>query len=778
MEDMNEPTRLALRRELPSALAPLGLALVGLAISRLGSVDLAAPGALLLLTAPGLAAARLIWDDRAERLVFGAALGLALTVLLGLAMVWLPLPFNRGAIATLWLAATAALAVAAALWGRATPEGRPTRSADRRTWALVAVVGLAALALRLSGTVRPELMGDEAKVLLWATDLLQGRPDIILLHRKGPAEILLAALQYGLLGRLTAFAARLPFAWASSVGVVALALLAQGLFGRRAGLLAGLIAAVDGFLMGFGQVVQYPNLVLCLGVAAVAVTWQLIQRGAWRYAVAAAVLLAALALSHWDALWYAATIAWLLTHAAASGRLTWRRWGQSVLALASAALLVTVAFYAPYLASPSARAVGGYLADRLAGGEFIWRDNLGELLSYGLIYNAVYYAALVAAAALAGLVWSARRARLRHAWQRWVLPTGALLGLAAIVAVDPGHLGRGLGLWAALCLLAYVAGTDGEPAVKLGAVWLLLPLAGYLFAVKKPLLSVYNIVPGVALTAAWALDGLLTALRRPALTRAALAWLAVCYALSAGYSVLVFADVDREYVRTHPTARLGLFWSPFGEELPPNAGVGFAHRAGWEQIGQLYACGALEGTYWSNEEELITHWYTRGAIRCLSDPKYLFLADNVKDVEPRLPDLAAYRQVGRVEGGAVSGIAVWARQDVATAAPLTCAGPAATDAATSFAALTTPDLYTAQPRVDTLGSAQIAFNVPLGRHVALRGFSLAAPQADPGATAEAQVFFEVLTAGKPEANVSRATDARRRDLSAARPPAGLRPAQH
>jgi hypothetical protein len=749
METMREQIRNRLGRELPAALTTVALALAGALALRLDNVDLAAVGALLLLTAPGLAAARLICDDRATRLVYGLALGLAISVLLGLGMIWAPARFDQRTITTLWLGATVALAAAALLWECPALDSRAASGSGRATWIMLGVVAATALALRLVGTARSELMGDEAKVLLWATDLIQGRQDIILLHRKGPAEILVAALQYGLLGRMTAFAGRLPFAWASAVGAVALALLAQELFGWRAGLLAGLIASVDGFLLGFGRVIQYPNLVLCFGVVTVAATWRLVQRGGWRHAVAAAVLLAALALCHWDTLWYVATIVWLLTHAAASGLLAWRRWRRSALFMLGAALVVAVAFYVPYLASPTAGAVSGYLTDRLAGGEFIWRDNLGDLLSYSIIYNAVYYAAIVAAATLAGLWLSGQRSRLGRRWQRWALPAGALLGLAAIVAIDPGHLGRGLAMWAVLCYLAYVALSSGDLSGKLGTVWLLLPLAGYLFAVKKPLLSVYNIVPGVALTAALALDRLLAALRRPAVKRAALAALAVLYALSASYALLVFADVDREYIRTYPASRLGLFWSPYRQELPPNAGVGFAHRAGWEQIGQLYACGALEGAYWSNEEELITHWYTRGAIRCVSAPKYLFLADNVKDVEPNLPDLAAYRQIGRVQGGAASGITVWARQDVAVAAPLACAG-----SAPSFAALATPNLPTARPRVDVLGGAQVRMNVPLGGLVALRGFSLAAPQAEPGTTAVARVYIEVLTPGRPEANLS------------------------
>ena len=64
---------------------------------------------------------------------------------------------------------------------------------------------------------------------------------------------------------------------------------------------------------------------------------------------------------------------------------------------------------------------------------------------------------------------------------------------------------------------------------------------------------------------------------------------------------------------------------------PTNSFFGFPHSVGWKVIGDLYAQGVLNGDYFSNEEELITGWYTRGAYRCEYDPAYYFLASRPLD---------------------------------------------------------------------------------------------------------------------------------------------------
>jgi hypothetical protein len=59
---------------------------------------------------------------------------------------------------------------------------------------------------------------------------------------------------------------------------------------------------------------------------------------------------------------------------------------------------------------------------------------------------------------------------------------------------------------------------------------------------------------------------------------------------------------------------------------------GFQRRSGWKVIGSLVDSKEIQGTYGSNEEELITSWYVKGLKRDQVDPDYFFVATRPNDV--------------------------------------------------------------------------------------------------------------------------------------------------
>ena len=65
-----------------------------------------------------------------------------------------------------------------------------------------------------------------------------------------------------------------------------------------------------------------------------------------------------------------------------------------------------------------------------------------------------------------------------------------------------------------------------------------------------------------------------------------------------------------------------------GGRVPDRERFGFPYEAGWKAIGVLYADGVLDGTYDSNENQQITHWYSRGAWRCAAEPRYYVIAED------------------------------------------------------------------------------------------------------------------------------------------------------
>ncbi len=194
----------------------------------------------------------------------------------------------------------------------------------------------------------------------------------------------------------------------------------------------------------------------------------------------------------------------------------------------------------------------------------------------------------------------------------------------------------------------------GQRAV---VVWLAVPFIGYNFAVALPLTHVYTTVPawtllaGLAATQLWHLirskvserQTDLSTNTQPAAHSSPLISRKVpipticslfLIALFSGYHYTAYLRHDVEFWQDWPNSKLALFWSPYAE-LPSAGFFGFAHRAGWKNVGALYAQGLLSGDYGSNEEPDVTTWYTLGAPRaCDPQPEYYFIADDLVDPWP------------------------------------------------------------------------------------------------------------------------------------------------
>jgi hypothetical protein len=99
------------------------------------------------------------------------------------------------------------------------------------------------------------------------------------------------------------------------------------------------------------------------------------------------------------------------------------------------------------------------------------------------------------------------------------------------------------------------------------------------------------------------------------------------------HQYVVFIRHDPEYKRVYPEARLPGYWTPYGEVLPRGGYFGFPYRAGWNEVRGLYLDGTLSGDYDSNEEELITGWYTWGAVRCAEAPSNYLVSWRPQDEE-------------------------------------------------------------------------------------------------------------------------------------------------
>lgn len=551
------------------------------------------------------------------------------------------------------------------------PEGAPRPALPKRpTLASAVLLGLLLLGgwFRLRQLSYSEFQGDEARAMLMAGHLMAARDaGLLLLHKKGPLEVLLpaAGLKRGDLGEGTA---RLPFALASLAALAGIHALGRRLWGSRAALIALALAAVDGYLIAFGRIVQYQSLVLLYGVTAVGCAWRWSRRGGeapadgaipeprtsagrvaggdWELLLAAG-LLGLGTWAHYEAVLALPPVLLLAWERARREAPSAGRALRRLLAPALVLAGVVAAFYLPFVRHPHFQETWRYIAERRVGGSPPY-NMLGDYFQRASFYNASYYVLLIAAAGLTTLA-----LRLGRLWGRtgrwgaalWLVSLGLLFWrpawfeLAPATADAPARSAAIL-LFAPVLLLLILgrwrSGDDQDRAWRLLVLWLVFPLLAAGFLVKKPHTHFYTLLPAWLLLVGQALDAAWTGLeaRFGRVGRGAAAALAGAALLVFGWhQQVVFIRHQPEYKRVFPAARLPYYWTPFGDEAPRGGYFGFPYRAGWSVVRDLYRLGLLEGSYDSNEELLITGWYTRGAPRCAENPAYTFVAWRPQDEE-------------------------------------------------------------------------------------------------------------------------------------------------
>ena len=468
-----------------------------------------------------------------------------------------------------------------------TQEPEASLSASRRPpWGLVMVLVIALL-VRVPNLAYSEFQGDEAVVLQRAADALGGDETELFLHQKGPVEILLPMSLWALTGTINEWQARLPFVLAGLLAVFVVVALAQHWFGRRGGAFAGLLVAINGFLVAFSRIVQYQNLVIAMG--GLCLLWLLSatehdRRARLRLGVVlAAIFLAFGLLAHYDAVLFAPAAVAILWRVLAPdwrvGRLRRRILVDVIYGVLSGAVVLAL-FYVPFVLNPMFSRTFAYLVGGRLGGSLL-SNSLWDVWRMSTFYNALYY--------VIGLV--------------------LLLGVAAVL-----RCGR-LETW-----------------LSFG-----IPFLFYCFVVADPRTHVYTFFPGAAILAGAGLSGLFERVGAAARVRGLLGGaLGVWYGLCAGYIGLAFVSHAVEYKRAWPESRHPLYPVPFAADaLPPYGHFGFPYRAGWKAVAQLYDQGDLAGTYASNEEPEVTTWYLPHTARThCPQPAVYIVAERVQDEVP------------------------------------------------------------------------------------------------------------------------------------------------
>jgi hypothetical protein len=624
--------------------------------------------ALVLLGLPGALLALLVFADEREplaRAFLGLCGAICLAALLLLALHALPGPLPWWLV--LGVFDSLSLLLGLRLLRRpAVSKTAPSQPAQPHSFAVFAtlrgislsrylpllLIALLAAGLRFTYLGGAEFQGDEANVVLLGVDAVIGHDAILLLHRKGPVEVLLPTGLMALVGQLNEWAARLPFALAG-MGVIlggfvlARRMLSSGLAAADHGWLAGAVAAtilaLDGFLIAYSRMVQYQNVVVLTMIGAVWCAWRFYEGapGPRRYLVSAAVLAAVAGLSHYDGWAVAPALAWLALAGA------WRRGWRARRYVGELAIPLMVyvgllaSFYVPFVLHPQFQSTLNNLLKRTGQ-----RDTLLDLFNnlpfyervstfYNTTYQIHWLGAILAAAML---VWLWRYGRPRALG--WALAALLLLGCALLVWAPQSLASASIGSWAVLAFAVPIAGLvlspATPPALRALLLWFAAPFVANGFLIDDPKTHFYTMDAGAALLIGLAIEQLAGWLlaRRQAIALAPLALGGgALLALAAPYTYLVFVRQSPEYRIVFPAARPAIYRASYGDTLPRDAGYfGFPHRAGWKVIGELYRQGVLQGSFESNEDYTMTLWYLGREPRCGRDPNYYFLSEAPMDL--------------------------------------------------------------------------------------------------------------------------------------------------
>jgi len=593
-------------------------------------------GALLILLGPGaLAALALLWDeaDSAERAFAAVAGGLGVAALLMLALHALP-----GA-PPWWLpllaADTLSAAGLAALLARRGPLAPPQRARPQRWLALPLLLGGA---LRLWGLGTSQFQGDEAYAMLLANGVARGLDEVLLVHLKGPVEALLPAGPLAITGTIAEASARLPFALAGVGLILAAWALAGRLIGGRAGDVAGFAAALavaaDGLLLAFGRIVQYQMMVALMSAAALWLCWRFYEGAAARRTLPAAALCAAVAvLAHYDGIYVAPAMGWLVL--AGGWRRRWRpaAWLAGVGSAVAVGLILSLSFYLPFVRHEHFASTVYHLETRSGqAGGVIFYNNLPGYAALLSVY-ATRYVATFAALALLGALAALLAAYLRPR------PLGAVLALwlaaggpVALLTARALSLGpdASLAIWLVAPPLAALCLAPRLPAgLRALALWLAAALTAHAFLIADPRTHFYTahlagwLLVGWGVARLWALaEGRGSGALRPTIAVAGGAALT----LGLAYTGMVVLRPWPEYERAYPATLLPFYTPPGGETLPDDGLFGFPARDGWKAAAQLFATGELRGAIDTNQKIFTAGWYMRGQFRCQRDPDYFLTA--------------------------------------------------------------------------------------------------------------------------------------------------------
>ncbi|MBN1995502.1 MAG: glycosyltransferase family 39 protein [Anaerolineae bacterium] len=603
-------------------------------------------GLLFIAFLPGYTLLAALWPNsgdapftQPEQWLVAVAVSYGLSVTVLMFMVFARLPLNGLTVVSGLAGITLILAWVA--WLRAQKGTPHPRRVHLDSWLIgLGLVVLVAALFRIVNIYYSDHQGDEAEILLRAVSLGYGRIEAMLTHTKGPGEILLLNAIGAIAGQFDEQTVRLPFALAGTAAIGLVALLGRRLFNNLVGLVAGLLAAVEGVLISYARTAQYQSVVLLFTLAALLCFYRFYQTGgrSRRLHGLGAFLLAAAILFHFEAVLLVPVAIYLtLAHlgrpklqqlTAYLSRLVYL-WPSAVIFI-----VLLAVFYIPFLLHPSVQKTGVYLENRVIAGSLPPFNNLAHFFYFQAVkYNSIYHVVGLNLLLLLALLidfartfWDKANQQTDHRVSRFTdyvsrfVPAMAVgLILAGLILVMRGEQRLsawllGLGLFFIFGLIIFSRATPLPQRVLW--LWIAPSFLTYVVLVNRPGKHHYLFLAALIIAGALAVAQLWSAgvKRWPWLKPAGGRWLTaglgvMLLLIFAAHAVMLFLRNDLEYILTYPAHKNAFYPTDAHYPHDTRIGFGFPFRLGWQMVGRLKRTGQLEGTWAGNDDGNAPLWY-------------------------------------------------------------------------------------------------------------------------------------------------------------------------
>jgi 4-amino-4-deoxy-L-arabinose transferase-like glycosyltransferase len=599
-------------------------------------------GFFLLVIAPGLLVIDLIrpTDDLIECIVVQLAAGFVLSTLTLLVVAFLPgfMTVTRIIIA---VAGLLLLLVIVNILTR--PWRRQLQSSNHAHsdlfWLILALA--VASVFRLPHLGYSELQDDEIDVANVARRIIVGDGAALLMDRRGPVQPVTTATAFVLTDASDEWIPRLPVALANLALIGTVFLLARTMFGVRTATIAGLLLALDGFILAYSRVVQMQSVLLWMMALTIYCFWcyqasTVTPSARRRYELLGALFFAFGLLAHYEMLGIGPVIAFL--YIAAYRRLGWRLLHRHTLgALLLATVLVGV-IYIPLALQPTFGDTLHYYTMDIAGQRII--NNMSRYVQIALFYNSPYYFVVMTLLLMAAIALGIAHSLPGRTQTQTLAVIVALLGILLWIAAA---LAWALPYWAPMAFFSLLACLlILSPRLLLSwratFLWFFVFFLAYLFLFTEVHIHYYAFVTPWAILAAATIDHLWAPLSRRLSGRWTTvgAWSALCLSLAftavSGYYLwLVFVRPIPKYALNFPAHQQPGY--PSLDNTRHGEAFGFPHNSGWRTVGALYCAGMLRGAFETNELYLKARWYTRTVLNSENRPRYYLVAQTPHRVE-------------------------------------------------------------------------------------------------------------------------------------------------